>query len=121
MKLQGIKSSHARHAAHQERLERDRAQAASLAQSAPASPHQPEAQPDGTVRCCGSLYAKHAHAAHLRGERVGVECSGVRMLPEDQGPVSDEWERVRMYAGVGKYARPKAQRVDGADDNWMEW
>jgi hypothetical protein len=92
------------------------------ASPAPASPHSPQPQPDGTVKCCGRLYAKHAHLAHLRGESIYEWQSGIGVVAADQVTHISEMERARLYAEQAQRDRQTAQRVDGADcDNWMGW
>jgi hypothetical protein len=95
VKLKGILSSHARYAEHLARLERDAPKPLQPQQSEP-SPHAPQVQSDGTIRCCGTLYARHAHAAHLRGDTIGESCSGVRVVAEDRAEMYAEWERARQ-------------------------
>ena len=85
MKLRGIVDSKGRHAAYKERLERDAAHAAALAAPPTAErQHNAETLPDGTIRCCGAIYAKHAHAAHLRGEAVHEWASGIGIVAADR-------------------------------------
>jgi hypothetical protein len=91
------------------------------ASPAPASPHNPQPQPDGTVKCCGRLYAKHAHLAHLRGESIHEWQSGIGVVAADQVTHISEMERARLYAEQAQRDRQTAQRVDGHEPNWMGW
>jgi len=87
------------------------------ASPAPASPHSPQPQPDGTVACCGRRYARHAHLAHLRGERITEWQSDVGVVAADQVTEISEMARARLYAEQAQRDRQTAQRVDGADES----
>lgn len=85
-----------REAREHERIQSLRA-AQRVAEVAAAQPilHAPEPQADGTVRCCGLRWARHAHGAHLRGEHVAVSCSGVKMIPADEEEAFAAWQEAR--------------------------
>jgi hypothetical protein len=86
-------------------------------QPAPASPHNPQPQPDGAVKCCGQIYAKHAHLAHLRGESIHEWQSGIGVVAADQVTHISEMERARLYSGLNQRPERGAVRVDGAEDS----
>jgi hypothetical protein len=87
------------------------------ASPAPVSPHNPQPLSAGTVKCCGQVYAKHAHLAHLRGESIHEWQSGIGVVAADQVTQVSEMERARLYSALNQRPERGAVRVDGAEDS----
>lgn len=134
--LQGILSSKGRRAV----WERNNAAPPPAPERPPAKRHDPKPGPDGTgtVICCGDTpMSPAAHALHLRGEHLPINCAGVlvaslvdpwlaeadtRLRAERSATPTDDEATTRAEQVAAYYdsqrRRREPRKVSGASD-WM--